>query len=222
MNIDFTFRCARVWWFLSLDVVAKHADPLGLPWFGREHLAYVRSRLDLKQDLPISHFDPRVKTYERLQGFRQTFGNEHLEHLLWWQRCVYTQGGHDRVGELLWWHFVNGGFKTTDHHLASVFGTVREEVLGQRQALAAPAPVSEWDEQAVAAEESSIEQVEQNIDEILTCNIFAKAWQRTATPLGMDVLIKAFELVCADDKARGGIDEGMLPFPSSWEIELKL
>jgi len=38
----------------------------------------------------------------------------------------------------------------------------------------------------------------------------------------MDVLMKAFELVCADDKARGGIDEGMLPFPSSWEIEPKL
>ena len=50
----------------------------------------------------------------------------------------------------------------------------------------------------------------------------AKAWQRTATPLGMDVLIKAFELVCADEATRGGIDEGMLPFPSSWEIELKL
>jgi len=222
MNIDFTLRCARVWWFLSLDVVAKYAGPLGLPWFGPEHRAYVRSRLDLKQDLPISHFDPRVKTYERLQGFRQTFGHEQLEHLLWWQRCVYIQGGDDRAGELLWWHFVNAGFKTTDHQLASVFGTVREAVLAKREALAAPTLLSTWDEQAVAAEQSSIDQVEQEIEAILTCNIFAEAWRRAVTPLGMDLLSRAFQLVCADDKARGGIDEGMLPFPSSWEIELKL
>jgi hypothetical protein len=75
MNIDFTFRCAQAWWFLSLDLVAKYRDRLKLSWFGPEHLAFVRSTLDLKRDLPVSHHDPRAKTYVRLRGGMATDSN---------------------------------------------------------------------------------------------------------------------------------------------------
>jgi hypothetical protein len=221
MNIDFAFRCARAWWFLSLDLVAEYREPLRLSWFGPEHLAYVRSALDPKGDLPVSHHNPRVRTYERLQGFRELFGQETLETLLWWQRSVYQHGGDDRAGESLWRHFVHA-FKTSDHQIASVFESVRHEVRTREDALASPTQLSGWDQQVLAAEESSVEELETTIELILTYNIFAEAWRRTATPLGMAFLTKVFQMVCADEHVLGGVHPEMLPFPSSWEIELKL
>lgn len=226
MTIETALEWSRLWWLLSLDLTAEFRSELWLDKLSNGSLDYIRSGLDASADLPSYASDPRPKVYAKLDGYEEKFGREALDDLLWWKRCVFISGGSDRASEFLWRMAVySPATWTADSAVASAFESVRQDcsTYDRRRAERAPGlRLSKWDEQAIAAEQSSLDEVLGSINAIASTNAFARSWHSNVTVKGVSFLSNVFAVISGiPASAELQFDPGTLPFPSSWEVDLR-
>lgn len=227
MIIETALEWSRLWWLLSLDLTAEFRSELWLDQISRSSLDYIRSGIDPVADLPTYGSDPRPKVYARLLGYQDRFGREALDHLLWWKRSVFIGGGSDRASEFLWRMAVySPAASTADSAIASALESVRQECSGQdrrSEEKARTLRVSKWDEQAIAAEQSSRDEVVGFIKSIASANAFARTWHSHVTAKGIGFLGELFAVVSGfPTSAELQFDPETIPFPSSWKFDLHL
>jgi len=226
MRIETALEWSRLWWLLSLDLTAEFRPELWLDNLGDSSLGYIRSRLDVATDLPSYGSDPRPKVYASLEGFEEEFGREALDCLLWWKRCVFIHGGSDRASEFIWRMAAHSAASSVaDSAVASAFESVRQDLSIcdlRNEEKARGLRISEWDQRAIAAEESSPDEAVGFIRAIMTANTFARSWRSHVTIKGRGFLNKLFAVVSEiPASAKLQFDPETLPFPSSWEADLR-
>jgi hypothetical protein len=228
MTPERALRWSRIWWFLSLDLTADLEDELWLTKVSQEGLSHIRSTIQIGSDLPTYGSDPRRSVYARLREFRKKFGLDALEHLLWWERSVFINGGADRVSEFLWQMAICTrpvSLKQGSTILAA-FDSVRRtcDIQGQLfQEKVARKTHSARDRALIEAEGSSGLEVLELAKGIATTNAFAQAWHSEATTRGLAFLEEAFAAVSSmPPSANPQFDPESIAFPSSWEFDLRL
>jgi hypothetical protein len=226
MTIETALEWSRLWWLLSLDLAAEFRSELWLDRLSDGSLDYVRSGLDVAADLPSYGSDPRPKVYERLDGYAGKFGRESLDHLLWWKRCVFINGASDRASEFVWrMAAYSGASLSDDSAIVSAFEVVRQDCSTydrRNEEKARDLRVSKWDQQAIAAEESSPQEALGFIKAIASSNGFVRSWHSNVTVKGRGFLSEVFAVVSAiPPSPELQFDPETLPFPSSWEIDLR-
>ncbi|HEY3938177.1 MAG TPA: hypothetical protein VGL97_12150 [Bryobacteraceae bacterium] len=115
---------------------------------------------------------------------------------------------------------------TVDTAIGSALESVRQECSGhdrRSEEKARTLRVSNWDEQAIAAEQSSRDEVVGFIKSIARTNAFARTWHSHVTAKGVDFLGELFGVVSGlPTSAELQFDPETIPFPSSWEFDLHL
>lgn len=226
MTIETALEWSRLWWLLSLDLTAEFRSELWLDTLRDGSLDYIRSGLDPAADLPSYGSDPRPKVYARLDGYEEKFGREALDHFLWWKRCVFINSGSDRASEFLWrMAAYSPASSTADSAIASAFESVRENCSTYDRRMedkARALRLSKWDQHAIAAEQSSHSEALGSVKAIASTNAFARNWHLSVTVKGVGFLSDMFTVVTAiPASADLQFDPETLPFPSSWEADLR-
>jgi len=115
---------------------------------------------------------------------------------------------------------------TADSTIPSTLESVRQECSGhdrRTEEKARMLQVSQWDKQAIVAEESSRDEVIGVVKAIASTNAFARSWHSNVTAKGLDFLGNLFAVVSAiPGSAELQFDPETIPFPSSWEFDLHL
>jgi hypothetical protein len=236
MRIENALRWQRLWWFISLNFLRELAPDLWLHMPIKALQEHVQSRIDSERDLPTFGSDPRLKAYRMLTSVKETFGGEALEYLCTWQKCVFVQGGDDRVEEFVWGMLASELLERANelklraefHSALQSFHSISEKRLSKfRKDLsdASAASLSVWDQNAIAAEGESLDTVLNLITNICSSNIFALTWHETCTSRGPAFLEGIFEVALKtaleDTSGRLIFSVDTLPFPSSWEFDLE-
>lgn len=227
MTIETALEWSRLWWLLSLDLTAEFRAELWLDQLSRSSLDYIRSGIDPAADLPTYASDPRPKVYARLRGYEDRFGRQAVQHLVSWKRSVFIGGGSDRASEFLWRMAAHSpAISTADSAIASTLESVRQECAAhdrRTEGKAHALQLSKWDQQAIAAEESSRDEVIDAVKAIASTNAFARSWHSNVTAKGLDFLANLFAVVAGiPASVELQFDPETIPFPSSWEFDLHL
>ena len=164
--------------------------------------------------------------YRRLEEFEERFGREALDRLLWWERCIFIHDGADRASEFLWRMVAYSQPSSNGTSpIGSAFESVRHECLihdrRAEEEMRDP-KFSAWDRAAIEAEGSSRVEVADSIKTIAAGNAFARSWHSNVTAKGTAFLDQVFSMVSnipASSELR--FDPETIPFPSSWEFDLR-
>lgn len=226
MTIETALKWSRLWWLLSLDLTVYFREELWLKELSQSSLNYIRSTLNLQADLPTYGSDPRPKVYDRLRGFEERFTREALDHLLWWERCVFIHNGGDRASEFIW-EIASHSLPSlpSSPSIVSTLQSVQDECsTGDRRTdeKMRSLELSAWDRAAIYAEGSSRDEVVDSIKAIVGANTFARTWHFHITTHGstfLGELFAAISRVPASPELQ--FDPETIPFPSSWEFDLQ-
>lgn len=226
MTIETALEWSRLWWLLSLDITAKFKDELWLDQLSQSSLDWIRSGIDPIVDLPTYGSDPRPKIYARLHGYEDRFGRQALGHLLWWKRSIFIGSGSDRASEFLWRMAVySPASLAVGGAIGAALQSVRQECSGHSRRTEEKAQslrISKWDEQLIAAEQSSRDEVVSLITTIVSENDFSLSWQSHVTAKGIAFLQELYAVVSGfKASAQLQFDPETIPFPSSWEFDLR-
>ena len=226
MTIKTSLKWSRLWWLLSLDMVAHFRDELWLNELSQSSFEYIRSKLNLRTDLPTYGSDPRPKVYHKLNDFEDMFGSGMLGRLLWWERCVFIHDGADRMAEFIWRmasHCQPG--LPSSSPIVTAFQLVKDEYSIEDQRVndkLQRLQLSSWDRSAIDGNRSSRDEIASSIRAIAGANAFARAWRSTVTTKGPAFLDELFALIShLPASAELQFDPETIPFPSSWEIDLR-
>jgi hypothetical protein len=236
MRLENALRWKRMWWFLSLNFLRGFFQDLWLHVPANALQEHLRNEIDPEKDLPTFGSDPRLKTYRMLTSLKDVFGVKVFGYLCTWQQFVFAQGGDDRVEEFVWGILAYEILERANElklkqELRSALQEFHALSARRRSELEksligiSTTSLSAWDQQAVIAEEESLESVINLVNRICSSNIFVTSWHETFTVRGAALLEELFEVALKvaseDTSGRLIFSADTLPFPSSWEFDLQ-
>jgi hypothetical protein len=236
MRIENALRWQRMRWFLSLSLIRGFFPDLWLHVPANDLQEHLRNEIAPEKDLPTFGSDPRRKTYRMLTSLEDAFGVKVFGYLCTWQKVVFVQGGGDRVEEFVWDTLAYELF-----HRNAYFGFGEEssaalkqfhEIKDKRSAdfkrrllQISQTQLSPWDQMAINAEGASLDAVLDLVTSISSLNIFTASWHEAFTVRGSALLEELFEVALKvaseDTSGRLIFSADTLPFPSSWEFDLR-
>lgn len=224
-SLDEDMRWRQVWWFLSLDCVAR---------FSRDLLVPVR-RLSAVQEQVRSQITSAIETdkYHNIPGFmpatvRDWFLSSHAMDeamaVAQWATNIYVRTGSDRAAEFIWNAIVSrvaANRLPMPVRFSSAAVQIREQMKSARQQrnnLSTDLAISSWDLGALQFERATEQSLREKIKGIIELNDFALAWHHHSH-LFSGELPEVFKIAQAHTSET--MPEVQLGYPGNWALAVE-